>query len=42
MSRPTHLLCVAMKRERVSCVTCTGEKKDNCKWEVIPQTDRTL
>ncbi len=38
MSRPTHLLCVAMKRERVNCVTCTGEKKDNCKWEVIPQT----
>ena len=42
MSRPTHLLCVAMKRERVNCVTCNGEKKDKCKWEVISQTDRTL
>ncbi|ALQ07024.1 hypothetical protein D172_002485 [Pseudoalteromonas sp. Bsw20308] len=42
MSRPTHLLCVAMKRERVNCVTCTGAKKDNCKWKVISQTDRTL
>jgi DNA helicase-2/ATP-dependent DNA helicase PcrA len=35
MSRPTHLLCVAMKRVRVDCITCGGTKKENCKWEVV-------
>jgi hypothetical protein len=36
MSRPTHLLCVAMSRDKVGCTTCVGEKKANCKWTVIP------
>jgi hypothetical protein len=35
MSRPTHLLCVAMSRDKVGCTTCVGEKKENCKWKVV-------
>lgn len=35
MSRPTHLLCVALKKENAGCPTCTGELKESCKWEII-------
>lgn len=35
MSRPTHLLCVALKRQNTDCQTCAGKLKENCKWEVI-------
>ena len=35
MSRPTHLLCVAMSKERVGCMKCPIEIKEKCNWEVI-------
>ena len=35
MSRPTHLLCVAMSKERVGCMICPKEIKEKCNWEVI-------
>lgn len=36
MSRPTHLLCIAMSKDRVGCITCPKEKKKKCNWEIIP------
>lgn len=39
MSRPTQLLCVALKKENADCPKCTGKLKDNCKWEIIPSTN---
>jgi hypothetical protein len=35
MSRPTHLLCVAMSKERVGCIKCPKEIKENCNWDII-------
>ncbi|TOJ61220.1 hypothetical protein CGI34_25620, partial [Vibrio parahaemolyticus] len=35
MSRPSHLLCIAMSKDRVGCITCPDEKKERCNWEVI-------
>lgn len=35
MSRPTHLLCVAMSKERVGCMKCPKEIKEKCNWEII-------
>lgn len=35
MSRPTHLLCVAMRKERAKCTECPNEKRANCMWEII-------
>ena len=35
MSRPTHLLCVAMSKERVKCADCSNKNTDKCSWEII-------
>ncbi|HAT8498660.1 TPA: AAA family ATPase [Vibrio vulnificus] len=33
LSRPSHLLCVALKKDNANCVDCT--KKEQCNWEVM-------
>ena len=33
MSRPTHLLCIAMHKDRIGCLTC--QNKNSCHWEII-------
>ncbi|MBB1365290.1 UvrD-helicase domain-containing protein [Pseudoalteromonas sp. SR44-5] len=35
MSRPTHLLCVAVQKSKASCPTCQPDKKASCKWKVV-------
>jgi DNA helicase-2/ATP-dependent DNA helicase PcrA len=35
MSRPTHLLCVAVQKSKAGCPTCLPDKKASCKWKVI-------
>lgn len=35
MSRPTHLLCVAVQKSKAGCPTCLPDKKTSCKWKVI-------
>lgn len=35
MSRPTRLLCVALKKENADCPKCTGKIKEDCNWEII-------
>ena len=35
MSRPTHLLCVAINKERVKCDDCDKKNTDNCNWKII-------
>lgn len=35
MSRPTHLLCVAMSKERVKCTVCSIEQRKKCMWKII-------
>lgn len=39
MSRPTHLLCVAVQKSKAGCLTCPPDKKVTCKWKVIPFLD---
>ena len=39
MSRPTHLLCVAVQKSKAGCLTCPPDKKVACKWKVIPVLD---
>lgn len=34
ISRPTHLLCVALKKERAKCTNCPEEKRKKCNWEI--------
>ena len=35
MSRPTHLLCVAVQKSKVGCPECPQDKKASCKWKVV-------
>lgn len=35
MSRPTHLLCVAVQKSKAGCPTCPKDKKAVCKWNVV-------
>ena len=35
MSRPTHLLCVAIQKSKAGCPTCQPDKKASCKWKVV-------
>lgn len=35
MSRPTHLLCVAVQKSKAGCPTCLPDKKASCKWKVV-------
>ncbi|TSA24918.1 hypothetical protein D4R71_06255 [bacterium] len=35
MSRPTHLLCVAINKERANCSDCDKRNTDNCNWQII-------
>ncbi|WP_016955357.1 UvrD-helicase domain-containing protein [Catenovulum agarivorans] len=35
MSRPTHLLCVAVHKDKAGCPKCPQDKKANCKWQVV-------
>lgn len=35
MSRPTHLLCVAIQKSKAGCPTCPPNKKVSCKWRVV-------
>ena len=35
MSRPTHLLCVAVQKSKAGCPTCPTDKKAACKWNVV-------
>ncbi|MGT3289619.1 UvrD-helicase domain-containing protein [Yersinia enterocolitica] len=33
LSRPSHLLCVALEKNNANCISCT--RKDQCNWDVI-------
>ncbi len=35
MSRPTHLLCVAVQKSKAGCPKCPPDKKGSCKWNVV-------
>ncbi|MGI2136089.1 UvrD-helicase domain-containing protein [Shewanella baltica] len=35
MSRPTHLLCVAVQKSKAGCPTCLPGKKASCKWKIV-------
>ena len=35
MSRPTHLLCVAVPKNKAGCPTCPADKKAKCNWNIV-------